>query len=382
MGAKLSAIPYLLILLPFDLIVASSLLVSETIARALGLFCRSPAEPTAPSGRSASLQILNWNGRELLAECIPAALNAVRRDGRDHEVVVVDNGSRDGSVAFVRETHPEVRIVALDRNYRFTGGNNRGVASSDRDIVVLLNNDMVVDEDFLAPLLDGFDDPSVFAVTSQVFLSDPAARRVETGRTRAIYEGGMFRMWHDDVSGEDPRPTIPVFWAGGGSSAVDRRKFLAMGGLDTLYDPFYVEDVDLSYRAWKRGWKSVLAPRSHVFHHHRATNLPVFGEAFIQETVRRNQFLLVWSRVTDPWALLAHVCSLPLIHGRAMLAGRPTLEVRAYLRAVVGLHLACVRRMSARSGRFVSDAEVIRRSIGVSDDAAPDEMAVPGTKRA
>lgn len=367
--SKLRAITCLLLLLPFDLIVAATLLASEIIARCLHLMRPTPADAPSTLERSASLQILNWNGRDLLAESVPAALIAAAKDGRDHEVVVVDNGSTDGSVRFVRESYPEVRLVELDRNYRFTGGNNRGVESSNRDIVVLLNNDMTVDENFLAPLLDGFDDPSVFAVTSQVFLSDPATRRVETGRTEGRYEGGLFKMWHEDVDPRKTVPTIPVFWAGGGSSAVDRRKFLMMGGLDSIYDPFYVEDVDLSYRAWKRGWKSMFAVRSHVVHRHRATNLPVFGEAFIEETVRRNQFLLVWARVTDPGALLAHVRRLPLIHRRGMLEGSPWREVRAYLRAFARLPGACARRVSARSPRVVSDAEVLRRACGVSGTA-------------
>jgi GT2 family glycosyltransferase len=64
---------------------------------------------------------------------------------------------------------------------------------------------------------------------------------------------------------------VNVFWAGGGACAVDRRRFQLLGGFDSLYHPFYVEDTDLSYQAWKRGWKSVLAPGSRVIHKHRGT---------------------------------------------------------------------------------------------------------------
>ena len=64
---------------------------------------------------------------------------------------------------------------------------------------------------------------------------------------------------------------MPVLWAGGGSSAVSRRKFEALGGFEELYNPFYMEDVDLSFRAWRRGWPSLLAPRSVVQHRHRGS---------------------------------------------------------------------------------------------------------------
>src|SRR5262249_4665449 len=152
-----------------------------------------------------------------------------------------------------------------------TGGNHRGITSVRTDTVVLLNNDMIVDRGFLRPLLEGFSDPSVFAVTSQIFFADPRRRREETGKTRARFENGFFYLWHDDVKPSDGlKETLPVFWAGGGSCAIDRTKYLAIGGFDALYHPFYVEDTDLSYQAWKRGWKCLLAPASCVIHKHRS----------------------------------------------------------------------------------------------------------------
>src|SRR5207237_10888838 len=166
------------------------------------------------------------------------------------------NGSADGSVQFIRENFPQVRILPLDRNYGFGGGNNIGANEVRTDIIVFLNNDMVVDRGFLRPLLAGFSDPSVFAVTCQFFFADSTRRREETGKTRARFENGFFYLWHDEIRAEDDNvEMVPVFWAGGGSCAIHRKKFLAIGGFDSLYHPFYVEDTDLSYQAWKRGWK-------------------------------------------------------------------------------------------------------------------------------
>ena len=260
----------------------------------------------------------------------------------------------------MRERFPEVRVVPLDRNYRFTGGNNRAVRTSKKDIVVFLNNDMLVDRGFLAPLLEGFKDPSVFAVTSQVFFWDKTRRREETGKTRARYENGFFTMWHDQISErEEHGPPIPVFWGGGGACAFDRRKYLAIGGLDTLFDPFYVEDTDLSYQAWKRGWKCLLAPSSHVVHRHRATNKPRFGERFVDNTIRRNQYVFIWKNVPEPGMFFQHLVGLPRTHARLIVAGEAGFEVQAFVRAVRKLPQACWGRLKNLAYYTVSDSDVL-----------------------
>jgi GT2 family glycosyltransferase len=359
MMSRLRALPYVILLLPLDAVVALSLLCSYIF----GFNPRHPRNPllkvpTAP----ATILIVNWDGKHLLAECLPAVLDAIRHDGREHEVLVVDNGSTDGSVDFVRHEFPQVRILALDRNYGFTGGNNRGVHEIRTEIVVFLNNDMIVDRDFLRPLLEGFSDPLVFAVTSQIFFADAGRRREETGKTRARFERGLFYLWHDDIRPADENvESIPVFWAGGGSCAFDRRKYIEVGGLDPLYHPFYVEDVDLSYQAWKRGWKCVLAPASRVVHKHRASTRK-FGERFVENTIRRNQYLFIWKNVTDFPLMLRHLANLPRIHARAVLQHGGPFEMQAYVRAFRQLPEAVRKRLANVPHYVISDREVLARS--------------------
>ncbi len=121
---------------------------------------------------AASVVIPNWNGRDLLAKYLPSVIAAWRAI-RTNEIIVVDNGSEDGSAEFVREHFPSVRLLALERNLGFGGGSNAGFRAAQNDIVVLLNSDMRVEPDFLAPLLEGFTDETVFAVSCQIFFSDP-----------------------------------------------------------------------------------------------------------------------------------------------------------------------------------------------------------------
>jgi GT2 family glycosyltransferase/glycosyltransferase involved in cell wall biosynthesis len=257
-----------------------------------------------PDTCKASIIIPNWNGRELLEQCLPSVVEAVRSDGWDHEIIVVDNHSTDDSVRFLKANYPEVKVLELDRNRGFAGGCNAGAAASQNEIIVFLNNDMIVDRGFLRPLLDGFSDERVFAVSSQIYFWDAEKRREETGQTRGFFKLGFLQVVHDEPGDADR--TRPVFYAGGGSSAFDRDKFLALGGFDELFQPFYWEDTDVSYRAWKRGWKVLYEPRSVVHHKHRGTIGKTYDADFTHKAINRNHFLFMWKNFTDPGLLLLH----------------------------------------------------------------------------
>jgi GT2 family glycosyltransferase len=357
MRSKLAVLPWVILLLPFDFFVVLGLLFGE--------ICASLRKSVPPSlldkvgNKTATVVIVNWDGKHLLAECLPSVIDAVDYAGGKHEILVVDNGSTDGSLEFVKQRFPEVHVLALNHNHGFGGGNNRGVEEIHTDTVVFLNNDMVVDRDFLNPLLRVLEDPSVFAVTSQIFFSDPNCRRQETGNTRARFEKGFFYFWHDEIQpGDENLKTISVFWAGGGSCAVDRRKFLAIGGFDPLYAPFYVEDADISYQAWKRGWKSLLAPASHVVHRHRSTSKK-FGERFIENTIRRNMYLFIWKNLTDVSMLFEHLVNLPRTHLGGMLQNGAGFEFQAFIRAVFRLPAALTKRISNSPYYVLTDRDVI-----------------------
>ena len=200
-------------------------------------------------------------------------------------------------------------------------------------------------------------------MTSQIFFADPSRRREETGKTRARFEAGFFYLWHDDITAKDETGgPIPVFWAGGGSCAIDRRKYLAIGGLDSLYRPFYVEDADISYQAWKRGWKCLLAPASRVTHKHRSTTTVKFGHDFVENTIRKNQYLFIWKNVTELSLLVEHLINLPRNQSRVMLKQSPGFEVRAFFRALQQLPEALRKRIASAPAHLLTDREVLLRS--------------------
>jgi GT2 family glycosyltransferase/glycosyltransferase involved in cell wall biosynthesis len=282
----------------------------------------------------------------------------------ENEVIVVDNGSTDGSAEFLRRTFPSVKVLALPENLGFGGGSNAGFRAAANDIVVLLNSDMRVAPDFLAPLLEGFSDPAVFAVSCQIFFNDSSRVREETGLTQAWWQDGMLRVRHriDDAV----RDLFPCFYGGGGSCAFDRRKFFELGGFDRLLAPFYLEDTDLGYMAWKRGWKVLYQPRSVVYHEHRGTIGKKFTYEQIQVVLNKN-FLLFCQKNIHEWRRLAPHFGyawmnmlLAVVFGDAPL--RPNFG--AMWRALRQLPQAMASRWRARSLARIGDTEAFRRPLG------------------
>ncbi|HEX4769418.1 MAG TPA: glycosyltransferase [Bryobacteraceae bacterium] len=249
----------------------------------------------------ASVVIPNWNGRDLLEKFLPSVVKALETNP-ENEIIVVDNASTDGSVEFLREYFPAVRVLALAENLGFGGGSNAGFREARNDVVVLLNNDMRVEADFLPRLLEPFEDPLVFSVSCQIFFSDPNKIREETGLTETWWQSGRLRVRHR-IDPEVDR-AFPCAYPGGGSSAFDRRKFLELGGFDDLFHPFYFEDTDLGMQAWKRGWKVLYEPRSIVYHEHRGTIGRKFSPQHVHGVVKKNLVLYTWKNIHD-WRMLA-----------------------------------------------------------------------------
>jgi GT2 family glycosyltransferase/glycosyltransferase involved in cell wall biosynthesis len=344
---------------------------------------RRRSEPAAACDVSgASVVIPNWNGKDLLEKYLPSVVEALRGNERN-EIIVVDNGSADGSANFVRAAFPSVKVVALPENLGFGGGSNAGFQAASNDVVVLLNSDMRVAPDFLAPLLEGFRDPEVFAVSCQIFFSDPAKLREETGLTQGWWQDGALRVRHRiDPGVED---LFPCFYGGGGSCAFDRRKFFELGGFDPLLAPFYLEDTDLGFLAWKRGWKVLYQPRSVAFHEHRGTIGKRFRPEQIQAVLKTNFTLFCWKNIHEWSRLLPHFfftwagALLNVVFGDLPLRPSFTAIGRAFLR----LPQAAEARWRARSLARIDDTEAFRRPLGgyYRDrfdrmDSAPEKLSV------
>ena len=335
---------------------------------------RRQASPPPRDVSGASIVTVSWNGKHFLETLLPSLRRVIDEDGGDHEVIVVDNGSEDGTVEWLAEVHPWVRVVALPENRFFVRGNKAGVEAATRDVLVFLNNDMEVRPGFLTPLLEGLRDPSVFGVTAEVFFRDEHKRREETGRTRGEIRHGWLKLAHVEPSHDERELSyVPAFWAGGGSAAFDRRMYLALDGFDTLYDPFYMEDTGLSYQAWRRGWRILFTARASVLHEHRGTSRKVFGDDYIDNVIRRNQHLFIWRNITDPRMISAVLGMAPLTGilrarrpGRTLASGI-AFELKAFLRAVCRLPQALTKRCASREHYRMTDRDVMNSANSIAE---------------
>ena len=359
---------------------ALCLALTDLAARVVGQGKLAPE--TLPDARAASIVIPNWNGRDLLEKYLPSVIEAAARVPGS-EVLLVDNGSTDGSAAFVRERFPMVKLLALPENLGFGGGSNVGFRAATHDIVVLLNSDMRVEPDFLAPLLAGFTDERVFSVSCQIFFSDPTKLRQETGLTQTWWHQGNVRVRHRD----DPniQRLYPCAYGGGGSTAYDRRKFLELGGFDELLAPFYMEDTDLGYLAWKRGWKVLYEPASIVYHEHRGTIGRRFSEAYIQSILKKNFVLFTWKNIHEWRKLASHFFFTWASALLSWLFGDSPerCNFAGIARAVRQLPAAMGSRWRALGMATISDTEALRRPMGghfrdafASMCAKPDALRV------
>jgi len=260
---------------------------------------------------SVSIVIPNWNGVYLMEKHLQKAIDA--SDGA--QIVVADDCSTDGSVDYLKKNFPNVVVVTNRKQSGFAVNVNSGVVHATGDIVVLLNTDVEPEKGYLDPLIKHFSDKEVFAVGC-LEKSWEQGKTVLRGRGIARWEKGFYIHERGEVDKTD------TAWVSGGSGAFRRSMWNVLGGMDILYTPFYWEDIDLSYRARKTGWKTVFEPKSIVGHYHEEGKIKQeFSPVDVKRIVYRNQFTFIWKNVTDPGVRFSHIIWLPVRLIQALLKG-------------------------------------------------------------
>lgn len=253
--------------------------------------------------KSITIVIPNYNGRDLLQQNLPHVLAAAAAHG-DAEVLVVDDGSDDSSRQLIRRRFDAVRLLALDSRQGFISAINSGVQAAEGQVVVLLNSDVRVDEDFLPPLEEALES-NTFAVSARSITETG----LNEGLSRALFLEGDLSVIQPGIEAPDIRHELRCtnFHASGGFSAFDRSKFLELGGLDPLYHPFYWEDVDICYRAWKRGWRVIYEPRSRVHHLSHGTISCYFTRTEVSRIYESNKHAFIMKNITEEPLLEAYL---------------------------------------------------------------------------
>jgi len=297
--------------------------------------------------------IPNYNGIEYLQKCIPALSVAFQSYLGSSEIIVVDNGSKDESLDYLRSEHPYVELIEFADNKGFAIACNEGAHAAQHEFLLLLNNDVYVTKDFIKPLIKHFEtdvNRELFGVSCKLLLENPP-HNLYFGRTLPSFKLGLFEVRHPGDIYDTPQYTL---YPSGGASLVYRARYLELGGFDP--DMFYFEDVDLGYRAWKRAWKTIYEPRSVVFHKAFGTSEKVYGFEKTRFFLNKGRLLFVWKNIFDKGMLAKHILLLPIAFYSF------TKQYRSFPRSVGGalLHASHVLRERAKQ----------KRTIAISDKEA------------
>ena len=236
--------------------------------------------------KSISIIVTNWNSVKLLQKYFPQVIKTAELA---QEIIFADDASTDDSVEYIsnlKKINPKIRIISQKTNLGFGGNSNEAVKQATGDLVVLLNSDIFPHPGYLTPALKHFSDPHIFGV----------------GFAEISHENYAKLMWRHGYFEHSPEfsdHTHISGWVSGGSSIIRRDLFLKLGGFDHVYSPFYSEDLDICYRAWKSGYKCLWEPSCRVEHHHEST-MSKFPKYTLEYVKERNRLLTVWRNITDP----------------------------------------------------------------------------------
>jgi GT2 family glycosyltransferase len=247
---------------------------------------------------TVSVVIPNFNGEHLLDKNLPFLLKAEENpDNNIIEVIVVDDGSVDGSVKVISSKFPTIKLIKHKINRGFSAAVNTGVRASSGDLILLLNTDVIPKENFLISVFKHFEDRKVFAVS---------LHEKGFGWARGIFSDGYIQLAMGD-EGSEPHPS---FYVSGGSGVFRREYWMELTGMDEkLFSPFYWEDIDLCYRAAKRGYINLWEPNGMVIHNHEST-VSKFSKLYVQRIRERNQLLFIWKDLTSANLFRKHLAGL------------------------------------------------------------------------
>lgn len=304
-----------------------------------------------------SIIVLNWNGKRFLAAC----LGSLREQGfRNFEVVFVDNGSNDGSVQFVSEHFPEVRIVPLPQNVGFCGGNNEGIRQSRGEWIVLLNNDTELVPGFLDALnraISLFPDAGMFAC-KMLFAHDRST--IDNCGFTVSSAGTAQEIGRNEIDRGQYGPELEPFGPSGGAGVYSRRMLETISLLDDDFFLIY-EDFDLAMRARLSGYRCVFVPEALVYHKYRST-LANFKDWQVFYSQRNVEYVYLKNM---PIGLVFQGGLAHLLYnlGGLLYFGRkgfllPFLSAK--FQVVRELPRLCRKRKAIQAGRTVSPAEFRR----------------------
>jgi GT2 family glycosyltransferase len=248
-----------------------------------------------------SIIIPTYNGIDLLKQCLPLVIEEVNSYTGECEIIVVDDGSTDGTAQHLHDQFPQVQVLCRERNGGFSRSVNAGVLQSGFPLLLLLNNDIEISHPLLGPLSSEFREPDLFAVQPKMVTGSG-----DTGdyRTVIVRKPGFLHYRYEKIAPSPDRP-VRMDFVSGGCSMFDRSKFMALGMFDERFSPVYFEDIDICQRAAYAGWKMLGRHDLIVYHRHPAATVSRTYSRFVRNFVhKKNYFIFLFKHLRSckaPW---------------------------------------------------------------------------------
>lgn len=305
-----------------------------------------------------SIVIPNWNGKHLLKVCLSSLK---KQTFKDMEIVVVDNGSTDGSADYIKRYFAEVKIVPLDKNYGFAKAVNEGIKNSKGKYVVLINNDAEVEKSCLEYLIK--------AIKSHKKVGFVATKMLNFYNRKIIDSAGDYidNVGHANNIGmgekDSEKYNVPgyTFLVTGGGSIFRREVFERVGFFDEDYFAYF-EDVDLCLRSQMQGFKGWFEPKAKIYHIHKATSLRF--SSFLEYLQFRNMMItiikdfpnkLIWSNFNWLLILLVNLNTVRFLATKGLLMS----ALKAEMYVLWNLPKLLNKRFAIQNTKKVSDDYLI-----------------------
>lgn len=240
--------------------------------------------------KSVSIVIPNYNGKHLLENYLPSVFIAAENAKTIFEIIVVDDGSKDDSVAFVKMQYPSIKLLSNDKNRGFSFTCNHGISEAKHELILLLNSDVKLTPDYFEHQWKYFNKPDTFGVMARIMSFDE--QRIEDAARLLYYSGCRFKANKFYYSENPTDDQVYTAYLSGANALIDARKLKELEGFDEIYSPFSSEDFDLSLRAWQLGWKCYYEHQSVCFHHVSGSTKTQIKSNFIKKVYYRNRYIL------------------------------------------------------------------------------------------
>jgi len=251
---------------------------------------------------SVSVVIPNYNGKHLLKENLPSVIAALTKANTDHEIIISDDASTDDSIGFIRENYPQLKTIRSAVNRGFSHTINQGMPLATKSLVLLLNSDVKLKEDYFESQWKYFDNPDTFGVMGSIW-SEDGKQLMDAGKY-PVWKGAQLRTTVNyRLKAKSNQPCFTLFISGA-NALVNRKKLQELQGMDERYSPYYMEDVDLSVRAWRKGWLCYYEEEALCYHKLSATVSKHDSKKKVSYISKRNKFIFHYTHLTGIRKLL------------------------------------------------------------------------------